>query len=420
MKRFFAILCCLCVVAMAAAQGASTNIPVGSWVGKLNVGAASLTLVFHIKQEAGIVKSTLDSPDQGAKGLGVDNEYLSADSVSLKMAQLGAMYRAKVCGNKMVGTFSQFGANYPLTLERGDYKPRRPQTPSAPYPYKTEEVKFVNSTDNATLAGTLVYPVGYKEGSRPPVVIMVSGSGLQNRDEEIFDHKPFLVIADYLARHGIASLRYDDRAFGASVGGNRIHAKATTLDYRRDAEAGVAYLRSLKKFGAVGVVGHSEGGNIAFMLGGAKVVDFVVSLAAVGTRVDVALTAQYNRIMELQGRPTKIDVVGYRQIALSSNNAWMSWFIDYDPTADIAATTCPTFALNGGRDCQVISSLNMPAIKRALPYNERSFVKEYPMLNHLFQHCTTGAPTEYNTVEETISAEVLNDMVRWINGVTGR
>ena len=269
------------------------------------------------------------------------------------------------------------------------------------------------------MSGTLTYPVGYETMKKKdvPVVIMVSGSGLQNRDEELFNHKPFLVLADHLARHGIASLRYDDRAFGKSEGGDRIHKNATTLDYKRDAEAGIQYLRSLKKFGKVGVIGHSEGGNIAFMLGADKKVDFVVSMAGVGVKVDTALTAQANKIMELQGQPTRLNVEQYRQNVQALQSPWMDWFVGYDPTADITAVKCPVMAINGDKDCQVMSSLSLPSIERLLKSNKHNHVKEYPSLNHLFQHCQTGLPTEYGNIEETISPEVLTDIVEWINGV---
>ena len=402
------------------AQVASkTTALLGTWTGKLNVGATSLTLVFHFEQTDDHVVCTMDSPDQGAKGIGVYKNYLSEDSVSLSVITLGVNYRAKLKDGQLDGTFVQNGLRLPLVLKKGELERRRPQMPAAPYPYQTEDITFMNQADNATLSGTLTYPVGYEtmKEKEVPVVIMVSGSGLQNRDEELFDHKPFLVLADHLARHGIASLRYDDRAFGKSEGGDRIHKDATTLDYKRDAEAGIQHLRSLKKFGKVGVIGHSEGGNIAFMLGADKKVDFVVSMAGVGVKVDTALTAQANKIMELQGQPTRLNVEQYRQNVQALHSPWMDWFIDYDPTADIAEVKCPVMAINGDKDCQVISSLNLPSIRQLLQKNKHVLVKEYPSLNHLFQHCQTGLPTEYGNIEETISPEVLTDIVEWINGV---
>lgn len=402
------------------AQVASkTTALLGTWTGKLNVGATSLTLVFHFEQTDDHVVCTMDSPDQGAKGIGVYKNYLSEDSVSLSVITLGVNYRAKLKDGQLDGTFVQNGLRLPLVLKKGELERRRPQMPAAPYPYQTEDITFMNQADNATLSGTLTYPVGYETMKKKdvPVVIMVSGSGLQNRDEELFDHKPFLVLADHLARHGIASLRYDDRAFGKSEGGDRIHKNATTLDYKRDAEAGIQYLRSLKKFSKVGVIGHSEGGNIAFMLGADKKVDFVVSMAGVGVKVDTALTAQANKIMELQGQPARLSVEQYRQNVQALQSQWMDWFIDHDPTADIAAVKCPVMAINGDKDCQVISSLNLPSIRQLLQKNKRHLVKEYPSLNHLFQHCQTGLPTEYGNIEETISPEVLTDITKWINGV---
>lgn len=399
------------------AQVASkTTALLGTWTGKLNVGTTSLTLVFHFEQTDDHVVCTMDSPDQGAKGIGVYKNYLSEDSVSLSVITLGVNYRAKLKDGQLDGTFVQNGLRLPLVLKKGELERRRPQMPAAPYPYQTEDITFVNQADNATLSGTLTYPVGYETMKKKdvPVVIMVSGSGLQNRDEELFDHKPFLVLADHLARHGIASLRYDDRAFGKSEGGDRIHKDATTLDYKRDAEAGIQYLRSLKKFGKVGVIGHSEGGNIAFMLGADKKVDFVVSMAGVGVKVDTALTAQANKILELQGQPTRLNVEQYRQNVQALHSPWMDWFIDYDPTADIAAVKCPVMAINGDKDCQVISTLNLPSIRQLLQKNKHHLIKEYPSLNHLFQHCQTGLPTEYGNIEETISPEVLTDITKWI------
>ena len=419
-KNILLMLFVLLTIAVAQGQVANTTKALlGAWSGKLDLGTAKLTLVFHFEQKDGFVACTMDSPDQGAKGIGVYKDYLSEDSVALSVQALGMTYRAKLQGDKLVGTFTQSGLKLPLMLKKGEPERPRPQTPKMPYPYATENVAFTNNIDHATLAGTLTYPVDYEAMSNKnvPVVIMVSGSGLQNRDEELFDHKPFLVLADYLARHGIASLRYDDRGFGASKGGDRVQKDATTLDYKRDAEAGIQYLRSLKKFGKVGVIGHSEGGNIAFMLGADMKVDFVVSMAGVGVKADTALTAQANKIMELQGQPTRLSVEQYRQNVQALQSPWMDWFVGYDPTADIAAVKCPVMAINGDKDCQVLSSLNLPSIRQLLQKNKHNVIKEYPSLNHLFQHCQTGLPTEYGNIEETISPEVLTDIAEWINGV---
>lgn len=415
MKKFLFTILLASVVLTGQAQVNSTTALLGSWSGKLNVGAMSLTLVLHLEQADGYVVATLDSPDQGAKGIPAFKEFLSDDSVAVKVESIGMTYRARLKDGKLDGTFSQRGFSTSLVLTKGVVEAKRPQCPKPPYPYTTEEVTFRNEADRATLAGTLTWPVGYDKKQKPVVVLMVSGSGQQNRDEELFDHKPFLVIADYLARQGIATLRYDDRATGQSVGGEV--KNATTADFMRDAAAGLDYLRHRKTFGKVGILGHSEGGSIAFMLGARKKVDFIVSLAGPGVKGDTLLAAQSNHILALSGQPANMTVEKYRQQDAVRQIPWIRWFNDYDPSDDIRKTRCPVFALNGESDCQVISSLNLTAIKQLLPQSKRNLVKEYPGLNHLFQHCTTGLPTEYGQIEETISSEVLQDIAQWIQSL---
>ena len=402
----------------AESQVNPTTALLGSWSGKLNVGAVSLTLVLNLEQADGYVKASLDSPDQGAKGIPAFKEYLSDDSLAVKVEQIGMTYRARLKDGKLDGTFSQNGFSTPLVLAKGDVpEVKRPQTPKPPYPYQTEEVTFRNDADGATLAGTLTWPMGYDKQSKqkPTVVLLVSGSGQQNRDEELFEHKPFLVIADYLARQGIATLRYDDRATGASVGGEV--KNATTKDFSRDAAAGLDFLRSRNTFAKIGLLGHSEGGSIAFMLAAKKKTDFIVTLAGPGVKGDTLLTAQGNRILSLSGMPANMTVEKYRQQQAVQEMPWIKWFIDYDPSDDIRQTRCPVFALNGERDCQVISSQNLTAIQKLLPKSKQNLIKEYPALNHLFQHCTTGLVAEYGQIEETVSPEVLSDIAQWIKGL---
>ena len=407
MKKTLLLLCFLCSFFGVSAQYTMD----GVWTGKLNVGPQTLTLVLHVAHEAsGNAVCSLDSPDQGAMNIPVKSDYCSSDSISVSLEQLGLSYQGRLKGDEIVGTFTQ-GETFPLTLKRGEETLKRPQNPVEPFPYKTEEVTFTNATDKATLAGTLSYPTDYKKG-KTPVVLMVTGSGQENRDEEIFGHKPFLVIADYLARHGVASLRYDDRGFGKSTGGDVKHA--TTADFARDAASGIEFLRTLKCFSKVGVLGHSEGGSIAFMLGAKGKVDFVISMAGIGVRGDTALTAQANRLLELSGQPMRLSTLQYRVNAYMKKSPWLNFFMDYDPSGDITKTLCPVMAINGERDVQVISSLNLIGIKGHLTENPKNFVKEYPALNHLFQHCTTGNVSEYRMIEETISPEVLEDIARFI------
>lgn len=405
------------VVLTGAAQVQPTTALLGSWSGKLKVGVMSLTIVLHLEQADGYVAVSLDSPDQGAKGISAFKEYLSDDSLAIKVESIGVTYRAKLKDGKLDGKFVQHGFTIPLELTQGVPEVKRPQTPQPPFPYETEEVTFRNERDSATLAGTLTWPVGYdaKSKQKPMVVIFVSGSGQQNRDEELFEHKPFLVLADYLARQGIATLRYDDRATGQSVGGDV--KNATSEDFARDALAGIDYLRNRKAFSKVGILGHSEGGLIAFMLGGKKKVDFIVSLAGPSVKGDTLLATQGNRIMIFSGQLPNMSVKKYRETVAEMNNPWINWFIDYDPSDDIRQTRCPVFALNGDRDCQVISTLCLPAFQRLLPTSKKNRIKQYPGLNHLFQHSATGVPTEYGEIEETIAPEVLSDIAEWINSI---
>ena len=417
MKKTIITILLTVVTLTGSAQVQPTTALLGSWSGKLKIGTMSLTIVLHLEQADGYVKASLDSPDQGAKGISVFKEYLSDDSVAVKVESLDVTYRAKLKDGKLDGKFTQRGFTFPLVMTKGVPEVKRPQMPQPPFPYETEEVTFKNEIDGATLAGTLTWPVDYipKSKKKPMVVLFVSGSGQQNRDEELFEHKPFLVIADYLARHGIATLRYDDRATGQSVGGDV--KNATSEDFARDAAAGMQFLRSKRAFSKVGILGHSEGGLIAFMLGAQKKTDFIVSLAGPGVQGDTLLTTQGNRIMLLSGQLPTMTVKKYRQQEAVQQTPWIRWFIDYNPSDNIRKTYCPVFALNGDRDCQVISSQNLTAIERLLPKSTQNQIKEYPGLNHLFQHCTTGLPTEYGEIEETISPEVLKDIAKWINSL---
>ena len=455
LSAFFALSCWNMV--LQAQEVNNTTTLAGSWIGKLSFGSRELNIGLNIEQQDGYVVCTLDSPDQGVKGIGCYKNLLTDEAIKVTVSAIGASYEAELINGELVGTFSQSGLKLPLTLKRGEYKPLRPQTPIEPFAYTTEEVSFTNEIEDAQLSGTLTYPVnyeGYKSGT-VPVVLMVSGSGDQNRDEELFDHKPFLVIADFLAKNGVASLRYDDRGVGKSTGPTK---NTTTENNLADAEAGIAYLRSLKKFGKIGVLGHSEGGTIAFMMGANKSVDFLISLAgAAATGIDV-IVGQNGAGMQLQGVPQKMiddyavalrlvytDRISGKEITdkseyietlcqtnqltlpdnFKSNLAkcitfggnWLTWFLGYDPAEAISKIKCPVMALNGTLDLQVLSSDNLPVIKDNLPKNKKSVIKEYDNLNHLFQHCTPTTALNYGAIEETISEEVLNDIANWIKSL---
>ena len=397
MKKRFLTLALACIGITASAQNIS-----GTWNGELDAGMMKLAFVLHVDNDS---TCRLDSPDQGAKDIAGQVAFISTDSILVKMPKLVALYGGRLVDGELRGTFVQGLTALPLTLKQGSLVRRRPQTPQPPYPYETEEVTFTNDKAGATLAGTLTIPADAK-----CVLLMVTGSGAQNRDEEVFEHKPFAVIADRLARAGIATLRYDDRATGKSVGG--MDANVTTKDFAEDAEAGIEWLRTSKRFKKVGILGHSEGGSIAFMLGAQKKVDFIVSLAGPAVKGDSVLLAQ-NKL--LGGDAVKdLTIEKLREMPQIKQSPWIQWFIDYDPQGDIAKITCPVMALNGCKDCQVVASQSVSALRRTLPPNKQNLIKQYDSLNHLFQHCKTGLPIEYGTIEETFSEEVIRDIITWV------
>ncbi len=456
-KRFVTLLVASLPVATFA-QGI-----VGSWKGVLDVGGAKLNLVFHINADKTV---TMDSPDQGAMGIPTAVKYFAADSLCVEMEAMNVVYSGKLVGEEIKGTFSQMGYSFPLNLKKGEVKINRPQTPLPPFPYQTKEVAFENkgidpqtgklsAAGGAKLAGTLTLPEGFKKGM--PVVLMVTGSGQQNRDEELMGHKPFLVIADWLARHGIASLRYDDRGVEQSTGDA---AKATTYDNMLDALAGIDFLKTAKEFGKIGVLGHSEGGTIGYMLAAKGKADFVVSLAGPALRGDSILLMQnrdilkkaglddenINKYVEALRRIFQYKTSGnklrfaskpeallpmltadinlpeqLRQNLLETmkqlDDEWLDYFISYNPADDLRQTKCPVMLLGGDRDTQVRAKENISAAKSLLPKNSKNLFKEYPNANHLLQPSTNGMPLEYGRIETTIQEDVLKDIFTWIQSV---
>ncbi len=397
MKKLFLTITLACIGISATAQEIRR-----SWTGELNVMGQKLPIVLNLVDG----KCTLDSPAQGATGIPATVDLLTNDSIKVSVKSLGATYVACYVDGQLQGSFTQHGMKLPLNMkETSPDGPNRPQTPKGPFPYTTEEVTFTNAKAGATLAGTLTVP---KDRAKC-VIIMVTGSGPENRDEEIYAHKPFAVIADRLARAGIATLRYDDRATGQSVGGDM--KNATSADLAEDAAAGIEWLRAQKRFKKVGLLGHSEGGLIAFMLGAQKKVDFIVSLAGPAVKGDSILLYQTRN----SGSPLAKGITMEYLRNMMKGNKWVEWFMDYDPTQNINNTKCPVLALNGTKDCQVPAAQNIPVLRRLLPKNKKTVIKECEGLNHLFQHCDTGRPDEYYNIEETIAEEVLADIVSWIN-----
>ena len=421
------------ILALMAVAAVTLKAQTGAWTGKLKVSGVELALIFNIGEES----ATLDVPDQGAKDIPVEVSRDAVGGITLNVPAINASFKGLWAGKVIAGTFTQHGMSFPMTLTPGAPVVRRPQTPVGPFPYATEEVSFTNG--DAVLKGTLTLPDNCDR--KTPVLIMVTGSGLQNRDEEMFSHKPFAVIADAFARAGIATLRYDDRGFGESTGDVVL---CTTEDLKNDALAGVKLLRD--RFERVGVIGHSEGGTIALMLAGERQVDFAVSLAGMIVSGAETLLAQNRRAFESAGLPES-EVEAFTRLlsdtftairtraplpsadnyditdALRKNYAaalpsfrtpYMEFFLGLDLSASLSGITCPVMALNGTKDTQVQCDRNIAALEAGLPSNSRSVIRAEDGLNHIFQHCVTGEVSEYKNIEETFSPEVLSEMIAWI------
>jgi fermentation-respiration switch protein FrsA (DUF1100 family) len=443
----------------------------GLWEGALDIGGSKLRLVLRVEQPKGKDKlvAYLDSPDQGAKGIAVTAIALKDDQLTFENKAIGGSYKGKLDRKKaeIVGTWSQGGMNMPLTLKKTDKvsEARRPQHPKPPFPYRVEEVTYRNEPASITLAGTLTLP----RGDGPfPAVLLITGSGAQDRDETIFGHKPFLVLADALTRRGIAVLRADDRGVGGSGGSM---ATATSEDFAGDASAGVAFLKSRPEINprVIGLAGHSEGGLIAPMVAARSGdVAFIVMLAGTGLTGEDILLRQNELIMKAQKASEGliaaqvetlrrlIEVVkaegdekaaverleavlkeiredssgklpkefqeaigpgsGIAALVKPLNSPWFRFFLTYDPRPTLQKVKCPVLAINGENDLQVPSKVNLAEIEQALKAggNAHYTVEELPGLNHLFQHSKTGSPTEYGAIEETFAPEALERVGSWI------
>lgn len=409
----------------------------GVWSGNLDLQGTKLPIVFHLDEN----NPKVDSPAQGAKGIPIQVTKAASYTISISIPSFGATFNGVYANNKIMGKFSQSGIELPLILTPGEPTLLRPQTPTPPYPYSQEEVCFSNG--DAVLKGTLNLPEGYDKET--PVIIMITGSGLQNRDEEILGHKPFAVIADALARNGIATLRYDDRGFGESTGDA---VNCTTEDLMKDALAGINLLR--QKFNKVGVLGHSEGGTIAFMLGADKKVDFIVSLAGMVISGKETLIDQNQYALSQAGYPQQTVDEYCELIAMAFDgdesftqkmnassipmelkqnlqavlqqlkSPYMQYFLALDMRDRLGNIDCPVLALNGKKDIQVLYKKNIEALETGLTSNANNKLLAIEGLNHLFQHCNTGAISEYGTIEETVSPEVLEIIYQWIASLNAK
>jgi pimeloyl-ACP methyl ester carboxylesterase len=428
----------------------------GAWEGAIAVGAAKLRIGVSIAvQPDGKLTATLDSPDQGAYGLPL-SDVVFGDGVlkfALRMANGSYEGRLDESGTEITGTWTQ-GMAMPLVLKRIEklLRPARPQEPKAPFPYRSEEVAIANPAGRAVLAGTLTLP----EGKGPfPAVVLISGSGAQNRDEEIFGHKPFLVLADHLTRHGVAVLRYDDRGVGKSTGA---FAGATSEDFAGDAWAAWQALNARPEIDArrIGLLGHSEGGLIAPMLAAAHPeIAFIVLVGGPGVTGERILLAQAAAIMKASGTPesavaantalqkqvfailreeTSMARIAERLAAIPAGSKeasaalvkqtatpWMRFFVLHDPAPVLARVRCPVLALGAELDLQVLPDQNLPAIEAALTQggNGDATVVRLPGLNHLLQPAKTGVPAEYAQIEVTVAPVALDAIATWIRRRTG-
>jgi uncharacterized protein len=470
MKKITLFLLLLIIIAETARtqDQISNNSVTGSWLGKLDVSSVTLRIVFNLSLiENDSIAATLDSPDQGAKNIKIGPVTLEGKDISIKAPLLLAEYTGTFKNDTLIeGTFKQAGQSTPLKLIklRKAFALNRPQEPKPPFPYLSEDVKFTNEKAGIELAGTLTKP----DGNGPfPAVILITGSGSQNRNEELMGHKPFWVIADHLSRNGIAVLRYDDRGVGQSKG---TPLNATSGDFAGDAGAAFLYLRTRKEIDpeSVGLAGHSEGGLIAPIVAASdQRIAFIISLAGTGVTGEQILHKQNHDISMVSGADEKQVMKGisinkklfailrkepdndkaadritaaYKKILIkekvspgdidkdikqlnSSLNPvsynWFRYFISTDPKVFWKKVRCPVLALNGEKDLQVAADINLPAIEKALKTGGNNKVKavKLPELNHLFQHCQTGLPAEYGEIEETFSPEVLKIMSDWINGL---
>jgi uncharacterized protein len=448
--------------AAAAPATATSNGIQGTWLGTIQApGGIKLRIQLHIERDAaGALSVKMDSLDQNVNGIPIPKATLTDSAFHFEIPASGVNYDGTLNSAKdeITGTFTQGGIAQPLNFKHPDpgaTELKRPQNPVKPYPYNEEDVSYPNpKAPQVTLAGTLTLP----RGTGPfPVALLICGSGPHDRDEALLGHKPFLVISDYLTRHGIAVLRYDKRGVAKSTGS---YPLATTLDFASDAEASVAYLKTRKEIDPkrIGLIGHSEGGTIApYVASRNPEIAWVVLLAGTGLRGDEILFLQQELIAKSQGVPDEMitstrnmngklyaaaraeknpanmnadlqavmqaDELG-KQMSPAQRTAaiqqltspWFLEFISYDPVPALMKTKCPVLALNGGNDLQVPPKQNLAAIHKALQDggNKDFQTTEMPGLNHLFQHTATGSPSEYGAIEETFSPEALELMTTWV------
>lgn len=460
MKKFIVFLFGFGFSTILCAQNLSETKTIGKWSGNIELPTTKLEVIFNISSDStGQLVTKMDVPMQNAKNLSVSKTEITTDSLKLTVAMIMGSFKGKFINDSVVeGKWNQGSASLPLKLQKGlVLNPlNRPQTPKPPFSYLSKEVEYVNPVSGFKIAGTLTLP---ENGEKYPAVILISGSGAQDRDETIFEHKPFFVIADYLTRRGIAVLRLDDRGVGGSEGKT---SEATSKDFAGDVIAGIEFLKKQSEINPskIGLIGHSEGGIVAPMVASLSNDPAFVVLLAGPAFVGEQIIYEQGKLINIQAGMSEEQAELYRksqeaifdiiknepdaawrteklkevisngmynmmdddlksqidnQVKTVDNN-WFKFFLSYDPYPALTKLTCPVLALNGEKDLQVSPKTNLPAIEKALTEGKNQQFKtvEIPGVNHLFQNCTTGAITEYGEIEETISPRVLEILNDWI------
>jgi pimeloyl-ACP methyl ester carboxylesterase len=453
--------------AIATCAFGQTPSPIGIWEGSLTAGGVKLRIALHIGAGADrVLKATLDSIDQGVRGIPVTDVIWDAPSLRLALPPLQANYVATMseAGDTLEGTWSQGGQQLPLTMKRVAKASElsRPQTPKPPFPYREQPVTVRNSADGVDLEGTLTLPPP-ASGSKFPAVLLISGSGPQDRDATMFGHKPFAVITDALTRRGFAVLRLDDRGVGKSKGNFR---SATTQDFLHDAVAALDFLIARDSIDPkrIGLFGHSEGAIVAAILASRRVDDiaFLITFGGPGIPMSRLLIEQGEAVLKAAGAPDEVIAkqratqeamfpvllsdkgsieikaeieeilktgelspaersVADAQIS-QSLSPWFRQLLAIDPANYFEKVQCPVLSLNGEKDTQVVAASNLSGIAAALKRggNTKFETIAIPRVNHLFQTAETGSPSEYSTIEETISPAVMEPLMRWLGQFASR
>lgn len=421
----------------------------------LPTGGKAPTFYVRLDRDEHGPTGRISIPDQKVKDKALANVQIEEHLFAFEMAEAGAQWKAERTENGVTCTFKQGGMSFPCSMrfvsaddfELAQAKPR-PQTPKPPFPYDIEDVRYANG--DVELAGTLTLPKGGSHGA----ALLITGSGQHDRDETVFGHKPFWVIADHLSRNGIAVLRVDDRGIGGSTG---LTVDLTMLDFASDVRASIAYLRQHERIDPdkVGLIGHSEGGVIAGHVAAEDDrVAFVVSLAGSGVPGGDVLVEQSAALMRASGAPEAVvnqrkamqaEIMAVVRTTVDENEArerltellkragapestadktiksllspWYRTFVKYDPAPDFAKLKVPVLVLVGSRDTQVVAEQNIPPLEQALAGNDAAQVERLEGLNHLFQPAKTGLPSEYETIDETIAPQVLDKMSTFVQGV---